>query len=187
MGRLGSEDVFLYMGHGQAARTLLKPEALQNGVPVLANGDHTIMSRRAPLRSVVMVMGCSTAKITKLAQCSEVKMDAQGSVLAEVTRRYHERSYAEAEFDAYGPALNVLIGGGPVMIGALWDVLDGDLQQLSVALLEDWVPTARSSKIGSVIERMPSTSLISALTKARHACKLRFLTGAAVVAYGIPI
>jgi hypothetical protein len=187
MGKLGSEDVFIYMGHGQAARTLMKPEALQMGVPVIPNGERTIMNKRVPLRSVIMLMGCSTAKISKSVRCSKVKLEAKSPVLSEAAMCYNARSYTEAEFDAYGMPLSVLIGGGPVMIGALWDVLDGDLQQLSVALLEGWMPSAGSPKAESRTERTPSTSLIGALTRARQACRLRFLTGAAVVAYGIPI
>ena len=33
---------------------------------------------------------------------------------------------------------NILIGGGPAVLGTLWDVLDGDLDRFVSALLQQW-------------------------------------------------
>lgn len=92
------------------------------------------------------------------------------------------RRFFESEFEAFAMPINVLIGVGPAMIGALWDVLEGDLQQLSVALLQGWM-----SRSQSAVGQATPLGLSAALKKSRVACKLRFLTGAAVVCYGIPM
>lgn len=169
LSKLGTEDVFLYMGHGQCARKLLKPEALQMGAPVKPGSDKG-GPKCVPLHSVVMLMGCSTAKM-----CRAMPSTAQST---HAGWRSHTRT--GSEFEGFGMPLNVLIGGAPAMVGALWDVLAGDLEQLACSLLKGWVVGSRSQKLSPM-------SLAAALVKAREACKLRFLTGAAVVCYGIPI
>jgi len=169
LSKLGAEDVFLYMGHGQCARKLLKPEALQMGAPVKPGSDKG-GPRCIPLHSVVMLMGCSTAKMFRGAP----------SIAQPTHSRWRSHTRTGSEFEGFGMPLNVLIGGAPAMVGALWDVLAGDLEQLACSLLKGWVVGSRSQKLSPM-------SLGAALVQARKACKLRFLTGAAVVCYGIPI
>jgi hypothetical protein len=180
LNRLRSEDVFLYMGHGQSARRLLKAEALQMGAPIALAGDRssTAGPRCAPLQAVVMLMGCSTAKISRLPPVANPTASIDGAARS----CCRTKTYAGGAFEAFGMPLNALIGGSPAVVGALWDVLGGDLEQFVCALLKDWVSGTRSSKRLSANGR-----LMSALVKARKACKLRFLTGAAVVCYGIPM
>merc|ERR1719331_1356881 len=79
-------------------------------------------------------------------------------------------------------------GGAPAMVGALWDVLGGDLEQLVCSLLKGWnTRPLRHTRSACKDKDGDSNSLLGALVKAREACKLRFLTGAAVVCYGIPL
>merc|ERR1712135_95069 len=87
-----------------------------------------------------------------------------------------------------GMPLNVLIGGAPAMIGALWDVLGGDMEMFTCAFLKQWVAQAkgRDDTVGEVGSRAES-SMLSAMRSARGACVLPFLTGAAIVCYGIPL
>merc|ERR1711959_802580 len=126
----------------------------------------------------MLLMGCSTAKLSRAV--------APVDMPAHVRRR--QKSRAGADFEAFGMPLNVLIGGSPAMVGALWDVLGPDLEKVACSLLKDWVEGARSQKQPACdgISTAPK-SLMSALVKAREACRLRFLTGAAVVCYGIPL
>jgi hypothetical protein len=186
MVKLGSQDVFVYMGHGQAAKKIMHPDALQRGAPVLNVGEQqgTVSKRRGPLHSIIMLMGCSTAKISKLPR--EIA-DCERATPLTVKRNgwCKMRHFAESEFEAFAMPLNVLIGGGPAMIGALWDVLEGDLQQLSVALLQGWMASSQTQK--SAGDHATPLGLSAALKRSRVACKLRFLTGAAVVCYGIPM
>lgn len=179
--KLKSEDVFLYMGHGQCARKLLKPDLLQMGAPAshsVGNNKSAGSSKSVALHSVVMLMGCSTAKMLRTMPVMD--MDAHAS------RR--RRAHGGVDFEAFGMPLNVLVGGSPAMVGALWDVLGGDLEQLVCSLLEGWVGGAQSQKqmLGDSSHATP-TSLMSNLVKAREACRLSFLTGAAMVCYGIPV
>lgn len=181
--KMVSKDVFLYMGHGQCAKKLLRADALQMGAPVAPRVEQPgpVNSKRVPLHSIVMLMGCSTAKISRqtlVPKSSRADAPAHG--------RHGIKACAGSNFEAFGMPLNVLIGGAPVMVGALWDVLGGDLEQLVCSLLQNWLPSpdspTQSASAGST-----SNSLTRSLLKARQACRLSFLTGAAVVVYGIPI
>lgn len=176
LARLGADDVFLYMGHGQSARKLLIPETVQMGVPEAppAGQKHGVQRRCLPLHAVVMLMGCSTARSSRIAPTLGVGK--------------HGRRKSRTEFEAFGMPLSLLVGGAPAMVGALWDVLGGDLEQLVCSLLKGWnTRPLRHTRSACKDKDGDSNSLLGALVKAREACKLRFLTGAAVVCYGIPL
>mmetsp|Transcript_189 Transcript_189/g.521 ORF Transcript_189/g.521 Transcript_189/m.521 type:complete len:104 (+) Transcript_189:1-312(+) len=103
-------------------------------------------------------MGCSSARLTRPASLGFI-----------------------ADYEAFGLPFDFLIGGAPAVVGALWDVLSGDLDVLSCALLRSWLGEVTST---------PGT-LSGALLEARsgQTCTLQcpHLTGAAVVCYGIPL
>jgi len=191
--RLASEDVFIYMGHGgKCMRQLLKPEALQMGASASDTGglkgsnrssDSKTPAPKVPLRSVVMLMGCSTAKISRHPM---LRSSPASSEDTSPRARCIMKTRSGATFEAFGTPLNVLIGGAPAVVGALWDVLGGDLEQLVCSMLEAWVQGSHSEKRFSHSSFTP-VSLLRALVEARKACRLRFLTGAAVVCYGIPM
>lgn len=63
--------------------------------------------------------------------------------------------------------------GAFLVVGNLWDVTDGDLDRFTQTLV-----------VGLVDEE--SRSAFPAMDRARASCKLRYLTGAAPVVYGIP-
>ncbi|KAG8465051.1 hypothetical protein KFE25_012414 [Diacronema lutheri] len=67
-----------------------------------------------------------------------------------------------------------LLGGSPSVVGTLWDVTDGDIDRFCAALL------AECAAEGGV-------PLLPALARARAACKMVRLVGAAVVSYGLPM
>lgn len=95
---LQRKDLFVYLGHGERARQLLRHEKLQ--VP------------RAPqLRSILVLLGCSS-----------VKLPVAGG---------------------FGMASAALLGGAPLVLGAQWDVLGGDLDKLAsrqgVATTSKWM------------------------------------------------
>merc|ERR1719262_407155 len=123
-------------------------------------------------------MGCSTAKIFR----------STPSMGAAKHGHHRLRTRAGSDFEAFGMPLNVLVGGAPAMVGALWDVLGGDLEQLVCSLLKGWnTRPLRPTRSACKDKDGDSNSLLGALVKAREACKLRFLTGAAVACYGIPL
>merc|ERR1719401_1071711 len=133
-------------------------------------------------------MGCSSAKTFRT-------VGGQPEACAAMRRQAGAWGAGEA-YEAFGMPMDVLIGGGPAMVGALWDVLAGDLETLVCGLLERWMaPVPAAADVGScgcdasAVAKAPGAgqSLMGALKAARLDCRLRFLTGAAVVCYGIPM
>lgn len=72
-----------------------------------------------------------------------------------------------------------LLGGAPAAVGNLWDVTDRDIDALSRQLLWAWFGQEDGNGAG--------VTLAAAVAKARSACRLRMLNGAATVCYGVPV
>ncbi|KAK9721486.1 separin protein [Basidiobolus ranarum] len=83
------------------------------------------------------------------------------------------------EFDPTGTAMNYIIAGCPSLVANLWDVTDKDIDRFSIAMFEEW----GLSESG---DSENETSIAHAVTKARNACTLKYLIGAAPIVYGIP-
>jgi len=168
LDNLRKKDVFVYLGHGECARRLLRHEQLQLGGPgaAAATTPWTVSASLAEcrndkeknrrngsqargLRSALMLMGCSSVKMERTA----------GQVVF-------------SDFEAIGLASSALLGGSPLVLGAQWDVLGGDLDKLGRHLLELW---------------LSGGELLPALRRAREKCFLPHLTGAAMVVYGVPM
>lgn len=146
---LGAGELFVYQGHGESSKKLLPHEKLQLGAG--SKGE------TQPLRSVMLMMGCSSAKTFSFKQ-----------------------EHGEApEHESFGLPLSALVGGSPAIVGALWDVLGGDLGKLAASLLDSWIGVQPSTE--------QARSLLSAVVAARRNCLLPYLTGAAVVCYGVPL
>jgi hypothetical protein len=79
------------------------------------------------------------------------------------------------EYDAHGVVLHYLFAGAPAAVANLWSVTDGDIDLLSLDLLERFVDGATRP------------SLARAVAAARERCKLRYLNGSATVVYGTPV
>ena len=72
-----------------------------------------------------------------------------------------------------GMAIAYLHAGCPALVANLWDVTDGEIDKFCAALLRHCTEDGGS--------------LLDAVGKARSACRLPFLTGAAAVIYGVPL
>lgn len=72
-----------------------------------------------------------------------------------------------------------LHAGSPAVVGNLWDVTDKDIDRFSTHLLEQMLTTAKASS--------PPLCLCAGVARAREACKLTYLVGAAPVVYGLPV
>lgn len=89
------------------------------------------------------------------------------------------------EFDRHGTPYNYMIAGCPTLIACLWDVTDNELDRFSQSVLDklhlnpDRVRSWRHDDDGMV-------SVVTAVAESRDSCKLKYLTGAAPVVYGIP-
>ena len=94
---------------------------------------------------------------------------------------------------ADGASENFLVAGCPSFTGCLWDVADGDIDRFTRCLLEttnaerDEVRPVDASDMMSKLSFDDRMTVPEAIAVARSACKLRHLTGSAVVTYGIPI
>ncbi|KAK0449824.1 peptidase family C50-domain-containing protein [Desarmillaria tabescens] len=91
-------------------------------------------------------------------------------------------------FDRVGAPYNYIIAGCPTLVANLWDVTDRDIDKFSQSVfdklhltrdhVQDWT-------VGSMMDP-ERTSLVAAVAQSRDVCKLKYLTGAAPVVYGIP-
>lgn len=72
----------------------------------------------------------------------------------------------------------------------LWDVTDKDIDKMAEAVMQDLglMPQA-DGEANEVIPGLPNKpkSIAQAVGAARDQCKLKYLTGAAAVTYGIPV
>lgn len=63
----------------------------------------------------------------------------------------------------------------PLFLGNLWDVTDRDIDRYTEALLQGWLGAG------------PGAPLLHYVSQARQAPRLKYLIGAAPVAYGLPV
>lgn len=63
----------------------------------------------------------------------------------------------------------------PLFLGNLWDVTDRDIDRYTEALLQGWLGAG------------PGAPLLYYASQARQAPRLKYLIGAAPVAYGLPV
>ena len=82
------------------------------------------------------------------------------------------------DYDPHGTALNYLIAGCPSLVANLWDVTDGDIDKLTLRLLEE---------VGILDGDTDGTCLSEGVIIAREECQLKYLVGSAVVVYGVPV
>ncbi|KAJ2921923.1 hypothetical protein H1R20_g15170, partial [Candolleomyces eurysporus] len=90
------------------------------------------------------------------------------------------------DFDRTGTPYNYMLGGCPTLIANLWDVTDRDIDKFSMSVFD------KIGLNGSLVNRSTankgstSVSILAAVARSRDVCKLKYLTGAAPVVYGIP-
>jgi hypothetical protein len=86
-----------------------------------------------------------------------------------------------AEYDPSGMVLTYLVSGSPSVVGNLWNVTSRDLDQATISML-NWLEEEQDGEEG-----ISSNTLAGAVHRARQACKLKFINGAALVTYGLPV
>jgi separase len=72
------------------------------------------------------------------------------------------------------------------LIANLWDVTDRDIDKLTQAVFDKMRLTPEAHREKSNESETDGISIVRALAEAREACKLKYITGAAPVVYGIP-
>ncbi|KAI0324727.1 hypothetical protein GY45DRAFT_1357090 [Cubamyces sp. BRFM 1775] len=93
------------------------------------------------------------------------------------------------EFDRTGTPYHYMLAGCPTLIANLWDVTDRDIDKFSQSVFDDLrlnPDAVRQWRADDGASASGRTSVVRAVAKARESCKLKYLTGAAPVVYGIP-
>ncbi|KAI0674723.1 peptidase family C50-domain-containing protein [Trametes maxima] len=91
------------------------------------------------------------------------------------------------DFDRVGTPYHYMLAGCPTLVANLWDVTDRDIDKFSQSVFDDLRLNADVVKQWRADDNTGSrTSAMHAVAKARESCKLKYLTGAAPVVYGIP-
>ena len=69
----------------------------------------------------------------------------------------------------------------PTLVANLWDVTDKDIDKFSQSVFDKLSLNSMKDKCSG-----NKTSIVAAVAQSRDSCKLKYLTGAAPVVYGIP-
>lgn len=78
----------------------------------------------------------------------------------------------------------------PSLTAMLWDVTDKDIDKMAEAVMQDLALMPQLDVDGSeATSSQPKKpkSIAQAIGAARDHCKLKYLTGAAAVTYGVPV
>lgn len=70
-----------------------------------------------------------------------------------------------------------MVGDSPTLVANLWDVTDRDIDKFTQGVFDE---------LDFCGTREKARSIVTAVARSRDKCKLKFLTGAAPVVYGIP-
>ncbi|KAJ6630611.1 peptidase family C50-domain-containing protein [Mycena sp. CBHHK59/15] len=92
------------------------------------------------------------------------------------------------DFDRVGTPYNYMLAGCPTLVANIWDVTDRDIDIFSQSVFEKLKLSADGVRSwdASGGSREKPISLVAAVAQSRNSCKLKYLTGAAPVVYGIP-
>lgn len=163
---LRDSDILLYIGHGSGAQ-YIRPRTI----------------RALPSCAVSFLFGCSSAKMT-----------------------------THGAFESTGMPRAYMLGHAPAVVGCLWDVTDREIDRVAVQTMVSWgLIDGGEGKVQDVLRRSGrkgtdkgkkkevsgrdlsrgeaggKKTLIEAVKGGREACVLRYLCGAAVVVYGVPV
>ncbi|KAJ8693527.1 separin protein [Pleurotus ostreatus] len=89
------------------------------------------------------------------------------------------------DFDRVGTPYNYMLAGCPTLVANLWDVTDRDIDKFSQAVFDKLRLNSQDVKSWKSDDD-EGCSLVTAVAEAREVCKLKYLTGAAAVVYGVP-
>lgn len=145
--QLSEKEGFLYSGH-HGGQQYIDCEKVEKGAYLEDyREDKFPVFPKKKLLATSLLMGCSSAK---------------------------QHSFGEKN-DTFSLPNHYLIGGSPAVVGTLWDVLSGDIDKVTVSMLEEW--GGKGDDQGD---------LDRAIQIARTKCRLPNLTGCSIVKYGIP-
>ena len=74
----------------------------------------------------------------------------------------------------------------PTLVANLWDVTDKDIDKVCQSVFDKLSLNGKNISGESTRSGREALSLVTAVAQSRDCCKLKYLTGAAPVVYGIP-
>lgn len=89
----------------------------------------------------------------------------------------------QGDLDCTGTPYDYALAGAPCLVANLWDVTDKDIDRITASVMDSLALEA--GKLGD--EAVRGTSVVQAVSKGRTAARLQYLTGAALVVYGVPV
>ena len=187
-----SSPIFLYFGHGSGSQ-YIRPRVIKR-----LRCSHSLESRETsssvndhnPPIDKTYPVTCAT---TLLFGCSSASLTQYG------------------EYAPFGTPVSYLLAGAPAVLGCLWDVTDGDCDRFAAKTLEEWGLLDRGAcviedgirsrkqkrrrqediEMTRNVDKGKSDGkrlcLSEAAAKARGECYLKYLNGAAMVVYGVPV
>ncbi|CAA7261156.1 unnamed protein product [Cyclocybe aegerita] len=90
------------------------------------------------------------------------------------------------DFDRTGTPYNYMLAGCPTLVANLWDVTDKDIDKFSQTVFDKLSLNGKDISESQEKRAKDPISVVAAVAQSRDACKLKYLTGAAPVVYGIP-
>ncbi|KAJ3501675.1 hypothetical protein NLJ89_g9230 [Agrocybe chaxingu] len=90
------------------------------------------------------------------------------------------------DFDRTGTPYNYMLAGCPTLIANLWDVTDKDIDKFSQTVFDKLSLNGKDISESQQKRAKDLISIVAAVAQSRDSCKLKYLTGAAPVIYGIP-
>ncbi|KAJ7273284.1 cysteine peptidase C50 [Mycena rebaudengoi] len=90
------------------------------------------------------------------------------------------------DFDRVGTPYNYMLAGCPTLVANIWDVTDRDIDIFSQSVFDKLNLNLDGVRNWKTREPRARMSLVAAVAQSRNSCKLKYLTGAAPVVYGIP-
>lgn len=171
-----SSSLLLYFGHGSGAQYVRSRRIKRLRTQRQTNASPSVTC------NTTLLFGCSSASLREV-----------------------------SEFEPYGTPKTYLAAGAPALLGSLWDVTDGDCDAFAGGVLERWgllekgacaqvesgkkkKGRAAAKKAKQMEEREEDEGekgrkmcLSEAVARSRGECYLRYLNGAAMVVYGVPV
>ena len=130
--------------------------------------------RNLPTCAATMLWGCSSGALRDLGD-----FDRTGTPY-----NYMLAGWYDSLLEMIAPFLTTIFS--PTLVANLWDVTDKDIDKLCHSVLSKMSLNGPNIARQSIKRTRQSTSLVSAVAESRDSCKLKYLTGAAPVVYGIP-
>jgi len=119
--------------------------------------EERLMNKRRGCKSSVFLFGCSSGRLSSGGGAKR----GIGSV------------FKQMEYEPDGVATSYLGAGAPCVLGNLWDVSDRDIDRFCIEFMEKFFAGGKS--------------VAQCVSESRGVCKMRYVVGAAVVVYGVPI